>query len=574
MLRLAIVAALASTAIPAIAAEPGEPPLTGHTKETGLPLTADQQSVRFTHADLSWTVNPSAETIAGDAVLTLKVEKPITAIQFDLDRNLPVSAIMIGEDRLPASEWSNPDGRLSIDLPRSYSPSELLTVRILYGGTPHVAIKAPWEGGFVWSKTPAGAPWIATAVQGEGCDLFWPCFDNSLVEINVVDLHSTVPEGLVAPANGKLIGKTDNADGTSTWNWRTERPNNYAIALNIAPYESISANYNSRFGNSFPMTYWYLQGEEAEAKELFSEFAPTLDFFESSIGPYPFGNEKMGVVETPHLGMEHQTINAYGNGYKKSPEGYDWLFQHEFSHEWFGNQLTNENWDDMWLHEGLGSYMQPLYMRWSGGEMPYLAGLFKQRQQIRNRFPIVSGAPRTENQVYNGEIGPGLDIYVKGSWVMHSLRALIGDEAFFNALRRVVYGRPDPRPGNFKPRFSSTAEFQRIANEESGRDLGWFFDVYLRRAALPKLDQSRQGNTLMLSWKTPDDLPFPMPVDVEVGGERMTIAMDGNHGTLTLPNKGMHVILDPDARILRQSDAIDAWQAWQAKQAAAGKPTK
>ena len=226
-------------------------------------------------------------------------------------------------------------------------------MRIRYAGTPHVAVRAPWDGGFCLVEgRRGGAAWIATAVQGEGCDLFWPCFDNSVVEIDTVDLHITVPQGLAAPSNGKLIGKTDNADGTATWNWRTRHPNNYAIALNIAPYESLSADYHSRFGNSFPMTYWYLPGEEAQAKGLFAEFAPTLDFFESTIGPYPFGDEKMGVVETPHLGMEHQTINAYGNGYKKTAEGYDWLFHHEFSHEWFGNQLTNENWDDMWLHEG------------------------------------------------------------------------------------------------------------------------------------------------------------------------------------------------------------------------------
>ena len=349
----------------------------------------------------------------------------------------------------------------------------------------------------------------------------------------------------------------------STWNWRTHHPNNYAIALNIAPYESISADYHSRFGNSFPMTYWYLPGEEAQAKGLFAEFAPTLDFFESTIGPYPFGDEKMGVVETPHLGMEHQTINAYGNGYKKTAEGYDWLFHHEFSHEWFGNQLTNENWDDMWLHEGIGSYMQPLYLRWRGGELPYLAALAKQREQIRNRVPLVSGEPRTEDQVYNDDIGPGLDIYVKGSWVMHSLRGLIGDRAFFATLRREVYGRPDPKPGNFQPRFGSSTEFQRIASEEAGRDLGWFFDVYLRSAALPKLVQTRDGATLNLRWETEGDRPFPMPVEIEADGTRMTAAMAGGRGSVTLPAPDAHVVIDPESKILRQSDDIDAFQAWQ-----------
>lgn len=564
----ALFAALLVTAMPAYAAEPGQPPLTERTAETGLPLTPEQRSVDFAYADLSWTVDPAGESITGDAVLTLKVEKLIKAIQFDLDRNLPVSAIDVGGAALPVSAWNNPDGQLGIALPRAYQPGEDLILRIRYAGTPHVAANPPWDGGFVWSSTPTGAPYIATAVQGEGCDLFWPCFDNSLVEIDRVDLHITVPEGLSAPANGKLIGTTTNPGGSATWHWRTRNPNNYAIALDIAPYQQISADYRSRYGNEIPMFLWYLPGNSDKAKDLFSEFAPTLDFFESVIGPYPFGDEKVGVVETPHLGMEHQTINAYGNGYKKSPEGYDWLFHHEFSHEWFGNQLTNADWDDMWLHEGIGSYMQPLYLRWRGGELPYLTALAKQREQILNHFPLISGMSRTQDAVYNPETGPALDIYVKGSWVMHSLRLLIGDDAFFATLRRVVYGRPDPKPGNFKPRFSSTDEFQQIANEEAGRDLKWFFDIYLRSAALPQLIETRVGNRLDLQWRTPDNLPFPMSLDIQVDGERMTLAMMEGCASVTLPTPGAHVIIDPEAKILRQSDAIDAFQNWTARQAA------
>ncbi|RRB82041.1 M1 family peptidase, partial [Escherichia coli] len=137
--------------------------------------------------------------------------------------------------------------------------------------------------------------------------------------------------------------------------------------------------------------YWFLPGEEEKARALFAEFAPTLDFFESEVGPYPFGDEKLGVVETPHKGMEHQTINAYGNDYAKAPEGFDWLFQHEFAHEYFGNQLTAANWDDYWLHEGYGTYMQPLYGRWREGEARYATMLADERGKIANLRPIISG---------------------------------------------------------------------------------------------------------------------------------------------------------------------------------------
>jgi aminopeptidase N len=183
----------------------------------------------------------------------------------------------------------------------------------------------------------------------------------------VVDEHITVPAPLVAAGNGVATGMTE-ANGWRTWHWRARNPSTYGIAINVAPYEVLSGEYRSRYGNTIPLRFWYLPQHKAHAQDLFSEFPKMLDFFESTIGPYPFADEKMGVVETPHKGMEHQTINAYGNKYVKTPYGYDDLLQHEFAHEWFGNQLTNGDWDDMWLHEGLGSYMQPLYMQYLHGD--------------------------------------------------------------------------------------------------------------------------------------------------------------------------------------------------------------
>ncbi len=543
----------------------GYPLLSKRTVASGLPLTAEQKAMRFDHADLAIEVFPDRYAIAGKATLSFTALAPVKAVVFDLDRNLPISAIALDGKALPRSTWTNPEGMVTVKLPATLATGTKFALTVDYEGQPHVAVHSPWDGGFQWEKTPEGKPWIATAVEGEGCDIFWPCFDNPTVEIPIVDLHITVPDDLVAPSNGRLIGVTDQGGGRHTYHWRAKSPNNYAIALNIGPYRSISGTYRSRFGNSIPMTYWYLPGEEKQAKALFAEFAPTLDFFEETIGPYPFGDEKLGVVETPHLGMEHQTINAYGNGYKKAPEGYDWLFQHEFSHEWFGNQLTNDDWDHMWLHEGLGTYMQPLYAQWRNGEMNYMSLLFASRGKLMNKFPLVSGKSKTEEEVYQDKTGPGGDIYQKGSLVMHTLRQLIGDKAFFAAVRREVYGRPDPKPGNFTPRFGNTNEFVGYVNAETGKDLGWFFDIYLRQAALPRLVDTRSGDTVTLRWETPKNLPFPMPVEVAFDGRTVTVPMDGNKGTLTVP-AGTHYSLDPMSKILRYSQDIEDYRAWQKAQ--------
>jgi aminopeptidase N len=271
------------------------------------------------------------------------------------------------------------------------------------------------------------------------------------------------------------------------------------------------------------------------------------------------------VVETPHLGMEHQTINAYGNAYKKDGFGFDWLLQHEFAHEWFGNQLTNADNDDMWLHEGFGSYMQPLYSQWLHGDMEYMSRLNTQRLAVRNKFPIVSDRPLKEDAVYNGERGPGNDIYYKASNVLHTLRALVGDEAFFKITRIAVYGRDDPKPGNFAPRYLSTRDFVRIVDEVTGRDFGWFFDVYLYQAAPPELIERRDGADLVLQWKTPGEKPFPMPVEVKIGGKLVTVPMADGSGRVTVGD-AVPVIVDPASKILRRQPYVEVFQTW--KQAA------
>ena len=551
---LAVASLLAGPAIAQDAPRQSTP----FTLTTDQPRTPEQETVRIDLVDLAIKVIPDDRAIDATASLTFTATAPVSRLVVELDTVFEVSAVSVDGQ---AADWSNPEGRMTVALARPLAAGQSATLTIAYTGHPRVAPRAPWNGGFVWATAPGGEPWIATAVQGEGCDLFWPCIDSPLAEPGRVDLHITVPTGLSAPSNGRFMGTHDHGDGWTTWNWSARNPNTYAIALNIGPYTQLTADYRSRFGNSFPMSFWHLSSDEpALAAALFAEFPRMIDFYEATVGPFPFSDEKMGVVETPHLGMEHQTINAYGNGYKLDGKGYDWLLQHELAHEWFGNQMTNSNADDMWLHEGLGSYMQPLYGGWLHGDRYMQTELAEQQAGLINRFPVVSGEPKSEGEVYDGEVGPGNDIYSKGSLIAHSLRMLIGDEAFFRALTTLVYGRPDPRPGNFEPIYRSTPDFLRIVNEVTGRDYRWFFRGYLYQAALPVLNETREGETLSLSWTTQDGAAFPMPVEVSVDGRVQTLAMTGGLGSVHV-SEGAHVIVDPQNKVLRRLDFIEAWRA-------------
>lgn len=224
---------------------------TAYTLNSGAERTPEQLAVVFEHADLTLRIDPASRSIAGDARLTFLATQPISRFALDLDRNLPVDAIEIDGKPLRPQDYANPDGRLSMTLPATLAAGARTTIRIVYHGVPHVAVKAPWDGGMVWSSTTDGAPWIASAVQGEGCDLFWPCIDHPMGKAQLIDQHIQVPAPLVAAGNGIALGM-DEADGWRTWHWRAKHPSTYGIALNVAPYRSLQGEYASRYGNRIP----------------------------------------------------------------------------------------------------------------------------------------------------------------------------------------------------------------------------------------------------------------------------------------------------------------------------------
>ena len=526
---------------------------TPYSLKSGGQVAPLQQGLTVEHADLTFAFDFDNKILMGTTTLTLKGEGSRSAFSVDLDSVFSVNSVAVNGEALAASQYRNVGGELQIT--PSSEVALPLTVTISYEGQPRIPVRAPWDGGVMWEKTPEGANWLATAVQGEGCDLFWPCIDQPRGEPNQTDLHIQVPKPLVAASNGALVDVTDNGD-TRTYHWQTRSAHNtYGIALNIAPYEKLETTYSSIYGNTYPIVYYHLPGNEQQAKVLFDEIPTMLTFFERMIGPYPFGNEKVGVAQTPHLGMEHQTINAYGNEYKKDEFGFDWLLQHEFAHEYFGNQVTNDNWDHMWIHEGLGSYMQPLFAQYLSGDVAYMTYLNNQRKGLINTHPIVSNKLMEVEQVYERGVGPALDIYYKGSWIMHTLRNLIGDDAFFSAVRELVYGTDQPKPGNFTTIYRNTQDFIEIVNRRTGKDLSWFFDVYLYQPKLPKLVETRTEDSVTFSWNSPQNLPFPMPLEVSVNGEVQVLDITSPK-TITVTPFDV-VIADPNSKVLRYEARYD-----------------
>jgi len=524
--------------------------------DSGGPLMPEQAAYDVSFYELSLAIDPDRQAIKGTLLVEAEVVHPMHYLVLDLDTLLTIEGVTEeqGPERsVEERSFRRATGKIWIDLQRTRQRGERLRVALAYGGQPRVAPRPPWDGGFTWAQTPAGAPWIATTCQTNGADLWWPCKDHVSDEPDSMALHIRVPQPLVVATNGRQREREVHDDGTATYHWFISNPINiYNVALNIAPYRLIESTRRTVAGDEHPVVFYVLPEDYEKGEALFPEILQHLDFFEKYLGPYPFRADKYGVAQTPHLGMEHQTIIAYGANFSNTSMtggtdwGFDALHHHELAHEWWGNLVTNYDWRDMWLHEGFGTYMQALYMEELRGPEGYHAYMDRMRR-FPNQLAVAPRETRSAAQIYRAPI------YSKGAWILHSLRYLIGDEAFFEALRRMAY--PDPELEHItdgrQTRFATTADFQRICEAASGNDLDWFFDLYLRQPQLPILHSRVENDQLRLYWETPGDLPCHLPVQVALDDDILRLELP-SEGVLVPLQKGQQPEVDPQRWLLME----------------------
>ncbi|EED30449.1 peptidase M1 family protein [gamma proteobacterium NOR5-3] len=549
-----------STAVPASvinaleAAARGEPhPEDMHpdTARSGKAMTALQAAFDVKHYTLALKIMPETRSIEGSVAVSFEALSALNTLQLDLDPKLDIHKAMLGDTQLKVRREG---GSFTVTLPSTLDAGTNSTVTVSYGGKPHIAMAPPWHGGFVWSEV-EDTPWFATAVQGDGCDLWWPCKDNFADKPDEgVDLAITAPKGVKIASVGVLTGIDEGDDGFDTWHWQSRHPySGYAVAINGGPFELVEAEYAGINGTRYPIQFWALTENADKARALIdSDVIPDLEFFERILGPYPWGDEKAGFVETPHLGMEHQTINGYGEQYKRGSYGFDGLLHHELAHEWFGNVMTHARPEDAWLHEGYGAYMQAVYAEETVGAIGYFHHMYNAYTNNEHCLPVANPAVEDAGEAFDNR-----DIYTKGSWMLHSLRRYMGEEAFWAGTRRVIYDTAEPWSLSYpiQSRYRSTEDFIAIMSDEAGEDIAWIVETYLREAGMPALISSRNDAKLSLEWSVPGDRDFPMPVDVSIDGEVQVVDLSAGPQSIAVP-KGARVLIDPDSKILRSLPII------------------
>lgn len=536
---------------------------------SGGPLRAEQAAFDVGYVRLDLTVDPDAREIHGTAETHVRMVHPTETLLFDLDSALTVHYVnrVLSPDAQAELAFERTPTTVRVHLGRTAQPGEAVAVSVSYGGTPRTAARPPWDGGFTWTTTPDGQPWVAVSCQGEGADLWWPAKDHPSDEPDSVRIALTVPSSLRAISNGRHEGRVDGGYGIATETWFVSTPiNNYGVSFGVGPYTPVEATYTSPLGGDqayqMPVTFWVLPERAADARRQLPGFLDAVAFNERTFGPYAWRADGYKVLQTPFLGMEHQSLIAYGDDFQDNAYGFDWLHDHEMTHEWWANLGTAADWNDFWIHESFATYAEALYAediaRRAGrdADSTYLAYVTATRGRIVNEIPLAPRESRTTKQMYTLP-GGGFngDIYFKGAHVLHTLRyAMDDDEAFLLALRRILYPTPESErvADGRQARFLTTADVEDVFARASGLDLATFWEVYLRQPFLPSLTVEPDARGATVRWELPGGLDrsrFEIPVEVSVGGVRQRVEMPGGVGRVEVPY-GAELVVDPDGRLL------------------------
>lgn len=456
--------------------------------------------------DIVLEPNFEAKSIKGSNKITLEIEKDVKNPTFQIDLQNPMKADKI-KASFPISTQKVDGDFIFLSTKKNFKKGEKLTIDIDFSGNPLIAKHAPWDGGWIFNKDKNGNPWMTVADEGIGASIWLPTKDIWSDEPdNGITFKIITPKDLVGVAGGRLI-KTENIGDKKAWIWETKNPiNDYSIIPSIGKYVNFKDSYDGEKGK-LDLDYWVLDYNLDKAKKQFEQVKPMMKSFEHWFGPYPFYEDSYKLVESPHLGMEHQSNVAYGNHYGNGYLGsdisgtgiglrFDYIIIHESGHEWFANNITAKDQADMWVHEAFTDYSETLYVEslWGKADADtYLQGL---RNKIANDKPII-GQYGVRNE------GSG-DMYFKGANMIHTIRTVINDDEKFRQILRGLNK-------DFYHQTVTTQQIEKYFIDKSGIDLSSIFDQYLRTVKIPTLEYKQNGNQLTYKWTNViPNLKFPI----------------------------------------------------------------
>lgn len=467
---------------------------------------------------LDLRIDPRKQAIRGYVDMSYSINEDFERLQIDLFENMKVDQILLDDQEL---SYTREENAVFVQFPETQVKGENGTIRIQYHGQPTVAANAPWDGGFVWSEDRRGRNWIAVACEGTGASLWWPNKDHLSDEPDSMLISLTVPSNLMAVANGNLR-EVEEGEKTTRYDWFVSYPiDNYNVTLNIGHYTHFSDEYYAADGDTLALDYYVIDYNEERARKHFEQTKEVLACYEHYMDKYPFWEDGFAMVETPYLGMEHQSAIAYGNKYMRGYLGgmiprdmnWDYIIVHETGHEYYGNSIGCYDMAEMWIQESFTTYLEAVYVEYTMSYEDANRYMAKHRLYISNQEPIIG--PKD----VNWDHWDGSDHYFKGAWVLHTLRHAIGDDDKWWEIFKGFY-----RENAMS--LVTSQDFVRYVNEHTGKEWEAFFEQYLIHPQPPTLEYQLDENdgNLAVRYRWAADVPgFDMPVIIGNGDKEMVV---------------------------------------------------
>lgn len=507
-----------------------------------------QFGVDAVHYLFRLTLEDGSNRIAGETAITFRLAEGIREVWLDLasaadGKGMTVSSVTAGGQSV---SFKHAADRLHIPLPSAARAGDEVHAVVTYSGIPAAGLRL--IDNIHGERSMFSENWPNRARQ------WLPMVDHPYDKATG-EFVVTAPAHYQVVANGLLVEELDVPDGLRRTHWKQSVPiASWLYALGVARFSV----HHYGVVRGIPQQVWVFPQNRERAYELFELTGRrAFEFFSDWVGEYPY--EKLAHVQAAGLGggTEHASAIFYGEKGVASGRA---PVVHEVAHQWWGNAVTEKDWDDVWLSEGFATYFTHLYTEHFSGRDAFVRNLRADIDTILTAQRALPDQPIIHRNLSDMTKVLNRLVYQKAGWVLHMLRGTIGTERFWAGIRD-YYRR-------YRDRNASTDDFRQVMEQASGVPLSWFFDQWLKRPGMPALrggwryDPGTKQVAIELE-QIQDGPPYRIPLEVAIGGttggpriERVELTRSSGRFTFAAASEPASVTLDPNTWVLMQTEFV------------------